>query len=667
MHHLIDALMVFAQGHPHWIAAVVLLVAWAESLAIVGTFVPAAVVMFTAGALVGHEAVSLWPVLISASLGAVAGDALSYELGRGRESQLRGTGLFQRHQSAVRKAEDFLVQHGTASVVLARFTGPVRAFVPLLAGFARMPRWRFYTVNVLSAGLWAPAHILPGVVFGASLQLAEAVTGRLALLLAIVVVVLWGAVWLVTRALAWLIPIVGRARQGLVRFARRRSGPIARLALDVLDPERPGSHALLTGAALLLGCTWAFFGIVEDVLSRDPLVLADQSIFAFLQGVRVGAIDRVMVGITELGSIGVMLPLIVVVFAWLVWHGCWRTARYWLATVFFAELLVQVLKFTLGRHRPLALYAGNEAFSFPSGHATVSTVVLGFLAFLLVRGQSRPWRLTVVTVTTGYVALVALSRLYLGAHWFSDVAGGISVGLAWVALVAMVYTHRDIRENLWPGPLVGLCIATIVVSGAAWMALRGESDRAMYVAAVPEPEAMTQAQWQSGGWRSLPRQREELAGDVEERLLLQWACSEQGVQAALIEAQWHAAPARSVANTLRALAPGTSMTELPVLPRWDAGRRSRIEMIRRIGHETGARMVIRLWHSGVEIVLPDGSMLPLWYGTVYREQRRAGTSVLFEQQPLDEESIKSLLPHAALAPSSAGADGPLMLSCASTS
>lgn len=663
MRHAFDALMALAQGHPGWIVATVCLVAFAESTAIVGTFVPAAVVMFAGGALAGHGAVSLWPVLVAAACGAIAGDALSYELGRAREPQFRRARLFQRHRSAVRKAEAFLARHGTASILLARFTGAVRAFVPLLAGFARMPRWRFYTVNALSAALWSPAHIVPGLVFGASLQLAEAVTARLALLLALLVIVLASAIWLATRALSWLIPVVGRARDGLARLAARHGGPVARVALDILDPGRPGSHALLTGAVLLLGCTWVFFGIVEDVVSGDPLVRADRSIFAFLQGLRFGAGDRVMVAITELGSIGVMLPLIAVVLAWLVWQGCRRTAWYWLATVVFAELLVQVLKFTLGRDRPVDLYTGNEAFSFPSGHATVSTVVLGFLAFLLVRGQSRPWRAAVVTVAAVYVTSVALSRLYLGAHWFSDVAGGASFGLAWVALAAMVYTHRHIDEDLRPRRMAALCAATIATAGAAWMAAHGQADRAMYAATPPKPASMTPKQWRGGGWRSLPQHREELAGELEEPLLLQWACSEQGMRSALAQAQWRAAPAWTAANALRAFAPGTSATQLPVLPRWDGGRRSRVEMIRPVRDEAGERLVVRLWRSDVEIVGADGSALPLWYGTVYRERGRAGAPPLFQQRALDRQALERLFPDAKPA-TPIGADTPLMLSCA---
>ena len=641
--HALDALLALAQSHPAAILAIVLLVAFAESLAIVGTLVPAAVVMFAAGALAGHGAVPLWEVLVTAAIGAVAGDAASYELGRAREPQFRATALFQRHRRAIGHAEELLQRHGSASIIAARFTGAVRAFVPLLAGFAHMPRRRFYAVNAVSAALWAPAHILPGVVFGASLQLAEAVTGRLVLLLLLVVVIVWGAAWIATRALSWLVPLAGRARDRVVRAARVRGGALSQLALHVLDPERPGSHTLLAGAVLVLGCTWLFFGIVEDVLSRDPLVQADQAIFSFLQGLRVGAVDRVMVRITELGSAGVMVPLVAMVLAWLLWHGCRRTARYWLANVAFAELLVQVLKFTLGRHRPLQLYTGNEAFSFPSGHATVSTVVLGFLAFLLTRGAGGVRRAAIVAAAGVYVALVAFSRLYLGAHWFSDVLGGMSFGLAWVALVAMAYAHRAIDEPMRTGAMAVACAGVIAISAATWASLHGASDRAKYAAVPREPVRMTQAQWRAGGWRSLPQSREELAGESAERLPLQWACAEAGLRETLTRAGWQGAAPVTPANALRVLAPAAPAVAWPVLPRWDAGRRSRFAMVRPVGGDADARLVLRLWRSDVEIADAAGAPVPLWYGAVYRERRRSSALPLFSQQAFGRAATAALL------------------------
>ena len=187
-------------------------------------------------------------------------------------------------------------------------------------------------------------------------------------------------------------------------------------------------------SVLILAAGWLFLGVVEDVVAKDTLVQVDLAVFQFLQQLRTEAIDRVMIAITGMGSVGVLLPLAVTVTLWLVWRRSWHTAAYWVGVAAFGEVLVQLLKFTLGRRRPLDLYTGVEQFSFPSGHAVVSTVMLGFLAFLLSRRPDDADPRVVIAALAGlYVALVAFSRLYLGAHWLSDVVGGISLGVAWVS------------------------------------------------------------------------------------------------------------------------------------------------------------------------------------------------------------------------------------------
>jgi membrane protein DedA with SNARE-associated domain/membrane-associated phospholipid phosphatase len=643
MRHFLDAFLAASAAHPRLALAIVMFAAFAESLAIVGTVVPAAVIMFGAGALIGQGTLGMGGTLAWAAAGAIAGDALSYELGRRHQDKVRAWPLFRRHVHHVARAEGFVQRHGVASVALARFTGAVRAFVPLLAGFAHMQRARFYLANVLSALLWAPAHILPGVVFGTSLQLAEAASGRLALLLLLLVLLLWGAVWVVTRGIRWLVPLSGRMRQRALGFASGRNTRLARAARVLLDPERPGSEALLASLLLLLGSMWLFLALVEDVLARDPLVLADRAVFTFLQQLRTDLTDQLMVGVTELGSVGVMLPLILVIFLWLLWRRCWRTAGYWLATTSSAELLVQVLKRTLGRDRPLALYEGVESFSFPSGHATMTAVVLGFLAFLLSRGQSARWRIGVAAFCAAYVTLVAFSRLYLGAHWLSDVLGGISFGLAWVALAALVYLQHQIHEPLAARSMGALALAVLALSGTLWASWQGTADRQRY-AAVSQPRTMAFQAWATGGWRALPPRRREIAGEPNEEFPLQWACDEGELRRHLAQAGWTPAPRLSLTTMLLALTPQPQLQQLPVLPRFDEGRRSLLVLARAAAGGAAGRQVLRLWRSEVAITA-QGRTVPLWYGAIYLQQPggpRAGwvRESAGDIQPMAAEAIR---------------------------
>lgn len=615
--------MNLAQSHPALALAVVLLVACAESLAVVGTLVPAAIVMFGAGALVGAGALPLWPTLLVAAAGAIVGDSLSYELGRAREPQLRGWRLLQRHPAALARAEDFLQRHGSMSVLLARFTGPLRAFVPLLAGFARLPRQRFYAVNAVSALLWAPAHILPGVLFGASLTVAEAVSGRLAVLLLLLLLLVWLATWLVPVMLRWTLPRLAVLRDLAVTRARDRDGRVARWTLMLLDPARPGSPALLAGTALLLGSGWLFFGVLEDVVAKDPLVQLDLSVFQFLQGLRTAPVDQFMVSVTEMGSVGVLLPLVAVVAAWLSWRGWRRTALYWLGVAAFGEVLVQLLKFTLGRHRPIDLYSGVERFSFPSGHATVTTVLLSFLGFLLARRQPLPIRMGLAAAAAVYIGAVALSRLYLGAHWMSDVLGGMSLGLAWVALVATVYTGRGVDREFAPRELLLVVIGCLALFGTVSIHRSGAADLARYQS-PPAAQVLAVNDWLDSGWRQLPAQRFEVAGEPGEPLPLQWGDEAATVQMRLVQAGWQPATGWTVTGALGWLAGTTPWQVLPVLPRFDRGQPARLVFQRLDPQRSDERQVLRLWRAGFDLRTATAAPVPLWYGTIYREARRQG-------------------------------------------
>lgn len=609
-------------AYPHAVLLVVFLVACAESIAIVGILVPAAIVMFSAGAMIEAGSLELWVTLAVAALGAVIGDGLSYEIGRAREAQIRTWRVLEHYRNALTRGDTFIRKHGGKSILLARFTAPVRAFVPMLAGFAHMPRARFYPINVVSALLWAPAHILPGVLFGASLQMAEAVSGRLAIILLVLVVLIWFAAWLIRVVIRFGVPRVRRLRDAAVAGARGRDTRCSRMTLALLDPNRPGSHALLLATALLLGAGWLFLGVLEGVLSHEPLVQVDLAVFHFLQGLRTSSVDRLMVAVTEMGGVGVLLPLAIIVTLWLVWRRCRRTAWYWVGAVAFGEVLVQVLKFTLGRRRPLELYTGVERFSFPSGHAAVSTVMLGFLAFLLSRRQSLRVQTAIAPVASVYVMLVAFSRLYLGAHWLSDVLGAMSLGLAWVALVTMVYTQRRIDEDFAPRGLMLLVVACVGVLGSVWIDRNFSHDLARYTVVVA-PRSMTPDEWLDGGWHQIPARRIEMAGEPEEPFELQWAGSEAAIRARLSGGGWRLAAPWSLRSALQWLAPSAQLRDLPVLPRFDRGIQSRLAFVRWTAQQPNQRAVLRLWRSDLDLQTTGaGASVPIWYGAIYREVRR---------------------------------------------
>jgi membrane protein DedA with SNARE-associated domain len=149
-------------AHPEQAGLIVGALVLAESLAFVGFFVPSTALLLAIGALVGTGVIAPGPLLVFAITGAVLGDAISYELGRWMgPSALRHRALSRRRR-AVARARLFIRRAGMAAMILGRFTGPVRSFVPLVGGMLKMNRLKFQAANLIGAVLWIPVMLAPG-------------------------------------------------------------------------------------------------------------------------------------------------------------------------------------------------------------------------------------------------------------------------------------------------------------------------------------------------------------------------------------------------------------------------------------------------------------------------------------------------------------------------
>lgn len=145
---------------------VVFLIAFLETLLLIGFFFPGSVALVAIGGLVATGHLDLWPTLFWAFAGAVVGDNLSFWVGVYFQKPLKRSSLYQKHQQEFIKGEEFFHQYGIYGVALGRFIGPIRAVIPAIAGSLGMSGRLFFIVNVLSALIWAPAYILPGLIVG---------------------------------------------------------------------------------------------------------------------------------------------------------------------------------------------------------------------------------------------------------------------------------------------------------------------------------------------------------------------------------------------------------------------------------------------------------------------------------------------------------------------
>ncbi len=154
-----DHAIQLAGTHPLLLWLLVFSVACSESLALVGLLVPGTVLMLALAVIATASAAQLALSLSAALAGAIVGDWLSYALGWHYRHQLDS---WPRLGTQLHRARRFFARYGALGVFCARFIGPLRPLVPLVAGACAMPRRKFIIANVSSALLWSAAYLLPG-------------------------------------------------------------------------------------------------------------------------------------------------------------------------------------------------------------------------------------------------------------------------------------------------------------------------------------------------------------------------------------------------------------------------------------------------------------------------------------------------------------------------
>jgi membrane protein DedA with SNARE-associated domain len=145
----------FVKTHQVWAAPIVFALCFAESLAFISLLIPAWAALVAIGTLIAAGGLNFWPIWVAGSIGAALGDWVSYWIGRKLEFRIYHMWPLSKHPKLIPMGEKFVKEWGAAAVVLGRFSGPLRASVPLVAGVFGMNQWLFQAANIASAFLWA--------------------------------------------------------------------------------------------------------------------------------------------------------------------------------------------------------------------------------------------------------------------------------------------------------------------------------------------------------------------------------------------------------------------------------------------------------------------------------------------------------------------------------
>ena len=612
MSDIINPILQWLYAHPHLAGLGTFIISAAESIAIIGTIVPGSVMMTAIGALAGGGVIPLYPTIIWAILGAIVGDGISYRVGYHFKDRLHYIWPFRTRPYLLKNGERFFRKNGSMSVFIGRFVGPVRALVPLVAGMLGMKPLRFYVANVLSAIGWAPAYMLPGILLGAaSLELPPDIAVHAIFMMLLVSLFIILCLWLVYKFLALVSSQINSALTRL--WTRLGFSPYFRHITTMLKHHNLNkTYGQLTLAFyFLVICTLFAYLLLYVMWNGSESIYINNALFYLARSLRTPVTDNVMLAITFLGESKVLLPLTLTLFIWLGYTKRWRTALHVLALGIFAVVGTEFFKHLVNSPRPWGILHSPKGASFPSGHATLSIVYFIGIGLLLVKA----FKIRRPRMFYGMIALLILaigvSRIYLNAHWFTDVLGGWLLGAAILTFITLSYN----RKTELPLPRKGLMITiitTLLITYSTFSYLNFDEKKENYSRIDWPTYNISETDWWSQQGDHLPVYRINRFGFSDEILSIQWISELSKIQDLLLKNGWEIPRDTDWISVLHRLSDVQSTEHLPLVSPLYLDKKPSLVLIKHINGNKKF-VVLRLWDPHVFI---ENSTLPLWVGTV---------------------------------------------------
>jgi len=383
----------------------------------IGVPIPGESAVVTAAAYAGRGSLSIIGIIVSACIGTISGGMTAYWIGlRGGNTIISHFGRALRLNAArLEKAHSFFVKHGAKTVLLGRFVALLRSYIGIFAGISHMPWPRFAAYNAGGGVVWVLTFSGIGYFFGVNLPRLIHDLGRVSLVLALLIALGTGIVFL----WRWY----NRNRVAIISYVDTRWD---RLYLT--------AH-LAIGFAVSLAVILIFGSITEDIVEGSRLVSFDVAVATRLHETVSGPVLQILHFFSALGSRSLLtLILLGGALAHAVRRRGLAVAAWWAAFV-GGSLLDIALRFVVRRSDlPFAdeVLVG-WGIGLVSGHLLGALVGYGMLAHLAISVSRRAFtRTAIVVVAIGVVAAIAVSRLLLGVAYVSDQMAGLAAGMLWL-------------------------------------------------------------------------------------------------------------------------------------------------------------------------------------------------------------------------------------------
>jgi membrane protein DedA with SNARE-associated domain/membrane-associated phospholipid phosphatase len=606
-HGLITAL----HAHPNWGYFLTFFVAFVESLAVIGTIVPGSVTMTAIGALVGARVMPASWTLLIAILGALTGDLLSYWVGKHYDQRLTKMWPFNTHPQWIIAGKLFFEKHGGKSVIIGRFFGPVRSFVPLIAGLLQMHPLYFLLAAIPSATLWAIAYLVPGILLGAlSMELPPSLASKFVLYVLIALVVIWLLIWFTRFIAQQLWGAIDLAVNKLWTAMRARKAWHF-ITTPLADPREPDLHDQLMLAFSALAAFSLLLIFLWNITHHGVLTAFNQPIHTLLQSIRTPLIDSIMTLFTLLGDRKCILSFAVVILGWLTWQRNWRAAAHWLALMILVIGSALAIKYGYYSPRPSPDLPANSTSSLPSGHTIFTLAFFGFLSVLISHELPHAQKKRCYKIALTMVLLAAFSRIYLGPHWLTDIIVSFLLGLVCVLVVTISY-RRHLTSHISPKKLSLASIVLLLILWSSYSVIK-YSETFEFHRQHTATLHLTSSDWWQKTNDLIPTIRHNRLSNPIDPLNIEWQGSLPSIKKHLENQGWKSHSSElELTGFLERLSLQESDRRLPLLPQLYHNHAPALLMTK-LNQKNRYEWVLYLWASDIQFI---DSPTPLWIGTL---------------------------------------------------
>jgi undecaprenyl-diphosphatase len=416
--HLFDGLLkLFLEILASWGYVFLLVITICESLPLLGVVIPGGFIVLAAGFFIKTGVFHWMPTFFVVCIGSIVGNVIGYYIGRkyGESFLLRFGKYIFFQPKHFEKTKVLLHTHPGKAIIGGHFYSLTRALVPFAAGSMGISSLRFFTLTTIGTCLWVGIYIPVGYLFGQGFELASKYLGYIFI----------GAV-VVSIAVVYLYRWVNHFVQKNKHFT-----------------DRYQVYPLIANLISIA----VFAKILESVTVGEHIIRIDRYSNQFVDTIRFESITTFFIWITNIATPVNLFIISVALTVYFAYKHRWYYELLLPLALIGGTISTILIKYLVEQERPVFSLIRVYDFSFPSGHATLSTIFFLLMIYFFYKKIERRWlRILYVSVNIFALVLVSFSRIYLDVHWLSDVVAGFALGVFWVSLAMILLEVFKVME-----------------------------------------------------------------------------------------------------------------------------------------------------------------------------------------------------------------------------